>query len=339
MKKHIIITAFAALTLAGCAGRGGEQTGVRAVNVKTQIVENTGDVDARSYVGTVRPSKSTTLSCKYSGTLTELKVTQGQQVDKGEVIAVIESESVKSSLEMVQAKLDQARDGYERLQKVYDSGSVPEVKMVEIRTQLAEAEASVKIARQALDDCTIKAPYDGVVSDVYVDEGVELTIAEPIVKIVDVSSLEITIPVPESEIGTVAVGKTAVMTVPALNDKKIECKITKKGVSASPLSHSYECTLKPIADAAGLMPGMVSKVRLSGNGIERIVIPASAVKTGAEGRYVWTVDGDVAKRVDIEVDGFSGTGVVVTSGLQPGDKLIVSGAQKVSNGMKINEVE
>ncbi|MCD8312862.1 MAG: efflux RND transporter periplasmic adaptor subunit [Bacteroidales bacterium] len=327
-----------AMTLTGC-GRGEEETGPRIINVQTQVVENTGDVDAKSYVGTVRPSKSTVLTGKYSGTLTELKVSQGQKVSKGEVIAVIESESVKSSLEMVQAKLDQARDGYERLQKVYDSGSVPEVKMVEIRTRLAEAEAGVKIAQQALDDCTIKAPYSGVISEVYTDEGVELSIAEPIVKIVDINSLEITIPVPESEIGNVSIGKTALMTVPALNDKTIECRITKKGVWASPLSHSYECTLKPSSDAAELMPGMVSKVRLGGSGQERIVIPASAVKTGTEGRYVWTVVDGEARRVDIEVDGFAGSGVVVTSGLHPGDRLIVSGAQKVSNGMKVNEVE
>ncbi|MCD8285885.1 MAG: efflux RND transporter periplasmic adaptor subunit [Clostridia bacterium] len=333
------VIAAAALILAGCSGRGQEEITRRPVNVRTVTVESVSDTDARTYVGTVRPSKSTVLTGKYSGTLTELKVSQGQQVDKGDVIAVIQSQSVMSTLDMMQAKLDQAKDGYERLQKVYTSGSVPEVKMVEIQTQLAEAEAGVRIARQALDDCTVRAPYNGVVSDVYTDEGVEISLSEPLVKIVDINSLEITIPIPENEIGDISVGKTAELIVPALNDRKAECRITKKGVSDSPLSHSYECTLVPTSDAHGLMPGMVCKVRLSNGGGQRIVIPASSVKTGVEGRYVWTVENGAAKRVDVTVDGFSGDGVVVTSGLRSGDRLIVGGAQKVSGGMKVNEVE
>ncbi len=339
LKELIVMVPVTVMALTGCGDRQQEETGPRVINVKVQTVENIGDVDAKSYVGTVRPSKSATLSCRYGGTLTSLPVVQGQQVSKGEVIAVIESQSVRSTLDMMQAKLDQAKDGYERLKKVYESGSVPKVKMVEIETQLAEAEASVKIAQQALDDCTVRAPYSGVVSDVYVDEGVELTIAEPLVKVVDINSLEITIPVPESEIGNVEIGKAAALTVPALNDRRIECRVTKKGISASPLSHSYECTLKPTAGDGELMPGMVCKVRLSGNGTEKIVVPANSVKTGTEGRYVWTVVDGTARRADVTVDGFSGDGVVITSGLQPGDKLIVSGAQKVSNGMRVKEIE
>ncbi len=325
--------------LAGCGGRNQEQAAPRTVNVQVQEVCSSQNVNSKSYVGTVEPSKSTILSCRYPGTLVNLAVTQGQWVKKGDVIAEVDAQSVKSSLEMAQATLEQAQDGYDRLKKVHESGSVADVKMVEIETQLAQAEASLKAAQQAYDDCTIKAPYAGVISDVYVDEGIELSLAEAIAKIVDASSLEITFPVPENEIGSVAVGNTARVIVPALNDAEFDCKIAKKGVTASPLSHSYECTLKPSAGADGLMPGMVTKVYLSQDSGERIVIPAGAVKTSEGGRYVWVNDGGKAKRVDVTIDGFFGDGVIVSSGLQEGDRLIVKGGQKVSNGMLVNEVE
>ncbi len=335
----IMLFVAATLSVTGCANRNRVETAPRVVNVRTQTVTVSEDAAVKLYVGTVRPSKSTVLNCKYPGTLVSLEVSQGQQVGKGDVVAVVESQSVKSALDMANASLEQARDGYDRLKAVYESGTVPEVKMVEIQTQLSQAEASAKIAQQAYDDCTVKAPYSGVVSEVYVDEGVDLAIAEPIVRIVDAAALEITIPIPENEIGNLAVGDKARVTVSALNDNVVECKITKKGISASPLSHSYECTLKPLGKTDGLMPGMVCKVNLSASGEGGIVIPASAVKTGAEGRYVWIVRGGVAERADITVDGFSGDGVVVTSGLSEGDRLITSGAQKVSSGMKVNEVE
>ncbi len=337
----VAVVAIAGMVVAvtGCAGRGQTVETERVVNVKVQTITASGDANSKTYVGTVSPSKSTVLTSRYPGTLVSLKGVQGQRVAKGDVLAVVEAQSVQSSLEIAKARLEQARDGYERLKKVYASGSVPEVRMVEIETQLAEAEASFKIAQQALDDCTITAPYSGVVSDVYAEEGTEIGLAEPLLRVIDANSLEISIPVPENEIGGVTVGKGATMTVPALNDKVIGCRVTKKGVSASPLSHSYECTLVPASDDGGLMPGMVCKVRLSGEGEEKMVIPASAVKTGAEGRYVWVVEDGKAKRVNIAVDGFSGTGVVVTEGLAVGDELIVSGAQKVSSGMRVNVVE
>ncbi len=340
MKRNLVIVMAAAVLLSGCGSRNGEQQNApRTVNVQVQVVECSPNVNSKSYVGTVEPSKSTVLSSRYPGTLVKLAVSQGQRVAAGAVIAEVDAQSVKSALETAEATLEQAQDGYDRLKKVYESGSVADVKMVEIETKLAQAEASVKAARQAYEDCTIKAPYAGVISDVYVDEGIELSLAEPIAKIVDASSLEITFPVPEGEIGNITVGSEVFIKVPALDDQTIECRISKKGVTASPLSHSYECTLKPAGTASGLMPGMVSKVYLTRNGDEKIVIPAGAVKTGEYSRYVWVAENGKAKRVDVTVGGFSGDGVIVTSGLNVGDRLIVKGGQKVSTGMNVNEVE
>lgn len=339
MRRNLVALAVVAVVLTGCGGRNQEQVAPRIVNVQVQEVCRSQNINSKSYVGSVEPSKSTILSCRYPGTLVNLAVSQGQRVKKGDVIAQVDAQSVKSSLEMAQATLEQAQDGYNRLKKVYESGSVAEVKMVEVETQLSQAQASVKAAQQAYDDCTIKAPYAGVISEVYVDEGIELSIAEAIVRIVDVSSIEITFPVPEGEIGSVTVGNTAYVVVPALNDTGFDCRIIKKGVIASPLSHSYECTLRPAAGADGLMPGMVTKVYLSQNSGERIVIPSGAVKTGEGGRYVWVNDGGKARRVDVTIEGFYGDGVIVSSGLQEGDRLIVKGGQKVSGGMLVNEVE
>ncbi len=335
---------FAALLLlSSCASRTSGPTARKPVNVRVETVTAEGTAPARTYVGTVRPSKSTTLSARCPGTLASLRITEGQSVSKGDTLAVIESRSVTSALEMAEAKLDQARDGYERLSQVYESGSVPEVKMIEIKTDLAQAEAAVSIARQACDDLTILAPYDGVISDIFTDEGVSLIIEAPIARLVDIGSIEITIPVPENEIWTITVGAPATLSVPALGEGTIDCRVTKKGISASPLSHSYECTLEPVSSSPGLMPGMVSKVSLPAMGPDgtsgTIVIPASAIKTGTSGRYVWTVEDGLARRADITTGGFSSAGIIVTSGLVPGDRIIVSGAQKVSGGMKVNEIE
>ena len=90
----------------------------------------------------------------------------------------------------------------------------------------------------------------------------------------------------------------------------------------------------------GLMPGMAVKVRFeSREEGSRIVIPASAVQIDADGKYVWVSDSSVVHKRRIVPGGYSGKGVIVSEGLEEGDKVIFEGYQKVSSGMKITEME
>lgn len=339
--KSIVKIAVVAVIVAGCAGRGGRMQAEKVpVTVVVETVSVSEGSGAANYVGGVRASKTAVLSSKYGGTLVSLKVAQGDRVSQGQVVAEVDSRSVQSSYEMSRATLKQAEDGYERLMKVHGSGSVADVKLVEIETQLAKAKAAMAAAEQALEDCRIKAPFAGTVGDVYVDQGVELSVAEPVVKIVDVSSVEVVIPVPEAEIGDVKTGRKAYMDVPALGIRDIEMKVSSKGVVASPLSHTYDCVLRPVSKVPGLMPGMVCKVNMDREASESVVIPASVVRTDMDGRYVWTLGpDDVVCKTRVTTGGFSGDGVIITSGLVPGDRLITDGAYKVSSGMKVNVQE
>ena len=276
------------------------------------------------------------LSCSYAGTLRDLRVSEGDAVRKGDTIAVIESQNVISAKQMADAVLAQAEDGYERLSMVYESGSVAQVKMVEVQTQLSRARASAQAAQKALDDCTVKAPFDGVVGEVYAEQGVEMNAIEPLVRMMDISSVQISFPVPEKEIGSVSTGDMFMVGVPALDGPGFTASVKSKGISASRLSHSYECMLIPSVNVAGLMPGMVCKIYRMAEEGRCVVIPASVVRTDGTGRYVWTVSPDsrVEKKY-ITVGGFSGKGIIVDSGLEEGEKVITEGTQKVSGGMKV----
>ena len=158
----------------------------------------------------------------------------------------------------------------------------------------------------------------------------------PIVRIMNVGSVEIHIPVPENEISSVQIGENAVVDVTAA-EKSVDAKIAVKGVDASPLSHTYECVLIPSAQTEGLLPGMVCKVRLRSEDGCGIVVPIRSVLTDSEGRYVWCADGEgtISKR-RVVCGSFSEDGVIVLDGLREGDLLVVEGHRKVSSGMKVN---
>lgn len=308
------------------------------VVVKVLSVGPSEGLGTAAYVGSVEASRAATVTSPASGSLTRLAVHEGQKVTRGQLVARVESQTLKSSLRMAQATYDQARDAMERLDKVYASGSVPEVKMVEMKTNLNKAQATLEAARRAVEDCNVKSPVTGVVERVDVIAGEEVTISQPLLRVVDVNTVEVHFPLPENEFNKVPVGSVASVEVPALG-KNISARVANRAVVASQLSHSYDCTLGDLSDLDGLMPGMVCKISIASEKEASIVVPSTAVMTDGEGRYVWTVEDGVVGKAHITVGGYEGSGIVVSDGLHAGMKVIVEGARKVSTGMMVKTVE
>ena len=309
------------------------------VFVKVDTIRKQPFISHVSYVGTVEVGREVSLSAQHGGTLSELNVRQGQRVKAGDPIAKIESQGVRSVYETSMATLRQAEDGYERARMVYESGSIPEVKMVEIRTQLAQAKASAEAAQNALEECVVRAPFDGEISEIPVGRGEHVALGQPVAVLVNADDVEISISVPETEAFGLKIGEKATASFPSL-DLSIPARVKTKAVVGSRLSHAYKFTLSLDKRPSAVLPGMVCKVSMDKDGAEGIVIPSAAAKLDDQGKYVWMVDdgGTVLKR-RIETGGYSGKGIVVKSGLEEGELLIVEGTSKVSTGMKVRVKE
>ena len=182
--------------------------------IKVQEAEN----EAKwNYVGNVEPSKDVIINSSAVGTLVELNARKGQQVKKGDILGIVDSEQVRSAYDITKSNLLLAQDGYERAQQTFASGSITEQKFMEIKSQLTKAQASERIAKKGLDNCTIKAPFDGVINKVFAENGIEVSIASPIVRILNINHVEIHFPVPENEISSIYVGQKVCVEIPALN--------------------------------------------------------------------------------------------------------------------------
>jgi RND family efflux transporter MFP subunit len=330
-----------ALIAVSCADRGNRKVIEKEpINVGVLTVTPMSSQYYNVYVGEINASGSAVISTNHSGILEAINVQQGTHVNRGDVLAEVISKNVQASYDISHASLRQAEDGYERVKKVHESGTVPDVKLVEIETQLEKARAAAKSAEESLEECRIKAPFNGTVSEVFVEQGIQVNPGTAILKLVDLSTIEVSIPVPEGEIGRIKIGQKALIDVPALNITGIEAHVELKGVTAASPSHTYRCTLVPEKKQTNLYPGMVCKVRLSEvTESLRIRIPASAVEMDSNGRFVWVVNDGVVGRKYVTVDGYQEQGVIISSGLEPGDKVIVKGSAKVSTGMKVNSVE
>jgi len=321
--------------LFSCSNIGKKQT-ADPVEVEILVVDSLADIGGTHYVGTVSPCRDARLTSRHTGRIAEVFVRQGATVAAGQPLVRIESQQISAANDAAEASLRQAEDGLRRVQQVHQSGSVADVKMVEIETKVAQARATVAASRKSLDECIIRAPYAGVVADLAAEVGVETGIVEELVRIVDMSQAEIEMAVPESEINNLNIGDNACVEITALN-ARISASLAEKNMVGSDISHSYKCRLRLRQNPAGLMPGMICRVFMMNESSDRrIVIPADIIRMDKDGKYVWVVsDDDVVDKRRVVLGNFIGKGVEITSGLSYGDRVVTKGTLKISTGTKV----
>ena len=331
---------FAALAMclfAACSEKKVERQ-EKIIPVKVADVEASQAISSQNYVGTVEESISVSLAFSNMGTVESVLVSEGQRVRKGQLLAALNTATAENSYQMMLSKQQQAQDAYDRLEKVHKSGSLPDIKFVEIETGLQQAKSMTATAKKSLDDCRLYAPRDGIIASRSVEVGSSAMPGVAAFKLISVDKVNVKAAVPENEISKVFEGQTARIEVSALDNTVFMGKVETKGVIANAMSHNYEVKIKVDNPQAQLMPGMVCKVFLaSDTETAEIVVPNQTIQISADGRhYVWLADGNVAKRRFVTIGGLNDNGIVVVDGLSAGDKLIVEGFQKISDGMKIS---
>lgn len=330
MKRCVTILTATWLILTGTACKKTVPTQERAaIPVQVMVVDTVSGGMTHTYVGEVEENLSVAVSFPMGGRVERVYVREGDRVREGQILATINRTNAQNAYNSAKASLDQAEDAYKRLKKVYDQGSLAEVKWVEIQTTLEQARSMEQIARKQLDDCTLTAPVAGVVGSCNAKAGGSLLPGEPAVTLLDMGKVSVTFSVPESEISTVNVGDEATVCVPALDNRLLTGRITDRSVSASRVSHSYQVKIAFPNPDKSLMPGMVCKVLLNQSDNQGFVIPAKCVQTRPEGLSVWVVENGRAQHRLITSSEFVANGVLVSSGLHPGDTVITAGMDKL----------
>ena len=326
------------LLLLGCEERKEQkQNCYSVIPIEYEVVGESSEEVYRNYVGAVSSEVEIPLVFVYGGTLVELYVHNGQAVRQGDIIAKVDDTSAKSLHETALATLRQAQDGYERLKKVYDDGGISEVRWVQMETDLEKARQSEISTRKHLEQCTLYASQDGVISMDKHLVGENVSPMQTFCRIIDLRKMNVEFSVPEKEIQFVKKGDVAFADIPSLGLKNIELEVVDKSIVANFFGHTYDVKTRVVSDnAKEILPGMVAKIRMTATALSGIVIPSSCVQTVADGIAVWVVENGKAFRRNIVPSDFVKNGVIVKSGLNPGDTIVTAGYQKLYNGAKVS---
>ena len=338
--RLLVIATVAVFVLAGCSHKSsstkGEEQGIR-VNVAS-VREVMVNQDLR-YSGTVEPQQSIPLTFQSMGIVTQVLVQEGDAVRKGQLLASVDKSDNESMYNAAVAKYRQAKDAYDRLKSVYDKGSLPEIKWVEMETNLRQAESQMELSKSNLSKSYLRAPVAGIIGRRNIEPGQHTTSSFNPLEIVKIERIQVKISVPENEIGKMRKGMKATFSISALNDRKFDGVVTNIGVGADQISRTYEVKVEAANPQLEMKPGMVCDVFIHPTTqIKAMVAPYQAVDRDASGAsFVYVVDG-ASKRVKkqlVKTGTYDENGIIILSGLAASSLVVTEGRDKLVDNAQI----
>jgi membrane fusion protein (multidrug efflux system) len=261
---------------------------------------------------------------------------EGQAFKEGHLIAKIDVAALKAACDRAEAALKLAEDLCERRNKLFERNIINQEELDKSQTERALAQASFRQMQIEYERGFLKAPLTGTVNHLFVDEGDFVDKGKPFVDLVNVDKIKINVNVPELDVRYLKVGQKTVVRVDAFPDRELPGSIDFVAFKADSATKTFH--VKVIVDNPNheIRPGMIARVAF----LRRIIPDAlaapifSIVDKGGERILFVEKDGVVQARA-ITIGAIEGDRVQITSGLQPGDHLIVVGQKEVEEGMKV----
>jgi RND family efflux transporter MFP subunit len=359
MNKSIILTvSVAALALSSCKGKEKkeEPTGVAsvdtaAVSVVTSTIKGIRWSDWASYSADLRGAEDAILVTTAAGVVGQVSDV-GRVAKAGQGLCDIESDRYKVQYEAAKAAVDankaaqiSAKSELDRTKANVEAGSLGKAALEGASAQFAGlvaqgkgAEAQMLGAKKMYEDSRCQAPFDGLVASRMVNRWQSVGAGTPTLRLVRNDRLEANFTVPEAEARELKAGIAVEFTGIDDGDRVYRGSVSSVDLAADARNRTVGAKVL-IANVGGrLRPGMVGKARLLRRQYEAaIVVPSAALLRQEKGVKAAIVQNGAAKLVDVELGSSTGDSVLVTSGLRIGDRLIVQGAFRVSDGTRVKE--
>ena len=316
--------------LASCVVREQRQYSQQPVRCEVMTVHATTSLKSVVYSAVVQEQAHIPLSVPYGGTITELSVRNNAEVKQGDILLRVDDTNARQALRSARAALKQAQDAMKRTQPLHQKGLITDIQMVELQTKLDQARAAYTAAERQVEQCTLTAPQDGIVTFDNLHVGQHITPATPVMTLLDMTGFTVVVPVPETEIAGIRIGDSATLAVPALQSDNVRAHVTQISVQANVLTHTYPVEAMVINQPTGLLPGMVGALTMVHPEQSAVIIPQRCIAMLPDGAAVWVVDRyNCAERRQVTLGAYQADGVQVLSGLKDGDKVVIAGYQKL----------
>lgn len=281
--------------------------------------------------GTVETDQDIILNAEMGGLITSIQVKAGQTVSKGTVIATVDASVLASNLVELQTALEYARYMLGKQEQLHAKGVGSEFDLETAKNQVKSLESKMNSINTQSGKASIRAPFSGVIDQVFAKTGQMTGPQSPIVRLVNNSKVDITAMVSEKHLSKVKVGTPVRVTFPNFSDTTIELTITNVGNYIEPLNRTFRI-MASVDKNSLLLPNMLAEIHITDLSVNNgMVVPSTSVlrdQDNLDYLFLLTEGNKVQKVFVTVIENFEGRTLIETS-----DK-IGEGYQVVTKGAK-----
>ena len=357
-KKMMFMIAAAAAMLVSCSGGGGGRPNF-GDNEYPVVAVSTSSVDMQtSYPAVIKGVQDVEIRPKATGFLTQINVREGHTVSAGQLLFVIDNETYQAQVRQAQAtvntataQLNTVKLTYENAQKLHENNVIGDYELQSsqnsyesAKAQLAQAQALLASAREALSFCYVKSPASGVIGTLPFKKGALVSGSNALTTVSNISSMEVYFSMTEKDVLAMQKGGKDLTSLPAvklqLADGSMyeqEGKITKMSGVIDPSTGTVQMIAVFPNPQKLLKSGASGSIVLPRVSTSAIIIPQACVSEVQNKKFVYTLGKDnKVVYTEIQVDPQNdGNNYIVIDGLKPGDKYVTNGITKLNDGMEI----
>lgn len=315
-------------------------TTIKKTTVTYQVVEPKLYEHYFEVYGNVEAEQNITIYPEINGELEAIRVKEGDRVKAGQVLMQINADVIRRSISEVEASLDLAKEVYSRQSKLWDQQIGSEIQYLEAKTNVESLETRKATLLAQLDMAVVKAPFEGVVDQIFVKRGQMLNPALPALRIINLDEMYIRADVSERYIDIVK-PKTEVKVMFEQLDLELDTTVTLAGSYVNPLNRTF-MTRVDIDNLNGrIKPNLLAQMRILDERIDSsLVLPSNLIQQTTTGdSYVYVISGSgelaTVHKTAVKLGSSYKGETVVLDGIKPGDRIVNRGARRVQDGQEV----
>jgi len=329
--------------------KGRPPTPVRVAEVVNRTVQQTVEL-----VGTVEPWRRSVVAGELASLVEKFPVEEGMAVKRGQVLAQLRTDTLTIQLNSAEAshreaetRYQQAKKDLERINMLFAKQLVTQKEFDDAVTQeaalgqrLAQLESEIFRVRDQLKKTRVVAPFDGWVTQEFTEVGQWIQAGGPIVELVDLSRVQVEVPLPERYVGEIKVGASVTATFDGLRGFQSKGTVFSVVAQADRNSRTFPIKVELPNPDLVIKSGLVSRVILQvGAPYEALVIPKDALVLRGGAEFVFVMkDGSVTQVPVISVNHVNNE-VEINGQLEPGMIIVVEGNERLFPGQPVRVLE
>lgn len=348
---------IAALALAACHKPPAEEAGTKKeaavalppVKVETADVEHQQMPKYLTLTGSVLADRQSDVAANVMGRVTNTYVERGQPVKQGQVLAIVDSRAAGfqqaaavAQSQAAQTQVALAKQDCERADTLFSQGAIAKAEHERLKTQCTAqlytanaAQANADLATKSASDTIIRAPFDGVVGERFINVGEYVQPPTKVASIFAINPVRVSLSVPEPAVSMVKEGQELLLEVSSYPDRQFPA--TVRFVSPSLRTNTRDLIIEASAknDDLALKPGMFATAKLSIGEAQQPTVPNAAIVADGTVKRMFLARNGQAFELVVST-GVSKEGrVAVLEPLQPGEKVIIKPPPGLHDGSSI----